>query len=48
MELKKGIEEAGREIVASLSTLTEGIEGKTDRVAEVRYNLCWRWRLSVS
>jgi chaperonin GroEL len=35
MELKKGIEEAGREIVASLSTLTEGIEGKTDRVAEV-------------
>jgi chaperonin GroEL len=28
MELKKGIEEAGREIVASLSTLTEGIERK--------------------
>jgi len=35
MELKKGIEEAGREVVAALDGMTESIEGKTDRVAEV-------------
>lgn len=35
MELKKGIEEAGREVVAALDSMTESIEGKTDRVAEV-------------
>jgi len=35
MELKKGIEEAGREVVAALDGLSESIEGKTDRVAEV-------------
>ena len=35
MELKKGIEDAGREIVTALDTMTESIEGKTDRVAEV-------------
>lgn len=35
MELKRGIEEAGREVVAALDNMTESIEGKTDRVAEV-------------
>lgn len=35
MELKKGIEEAGREVVAALDKATESIEGKNDRVAEV-------------
>lgn len=35
MELKKGIEEAGKEVVAALDSMTESIEGKTDRVAEV-------------
>lgn len=35
MELKKGIESAGKEVVAALGTMTESIEGKTDRVAEV-------------
>ena len=35
MELKKGIEEAGKEIVAALDNMTESIEGKTERVAEV-------------
>lgn len=35
MELKKGIEDAGREIVAALDGLTESIEGKKERVAEV-------------
>lgn len=35
MELKKGIEEAGREIVGALDKMTESIEGKTERVAEV-------------
>lgn len=35
MELKKGIEEAGREVVAALDGLSESIEGKSDRVAEV-------------
>lgn len=35
MELKKGIEEAGREVVAALDGMTESIEGKSDRVAEV-------------
>lgn len=34
-ELRKGIEAAGAEVVAKLTTLSEGIEGKTDRVAEV-------------
>lgn len=35
MELKKGIEDAGREVVAALDKMSESIEGKTDRVAEV-------------
>jgi len=35
MELKKGIEEAGKEVVKSLANMTESVEGKTDRVAEV-------------
>lgn len=35
MELRKGIEEAGAEIVKALDGLTEGIEGNAERVAEV-------------
>lgn len=35
MELKKGIEEAGREVVAQLDSLSESVEGNTERVAEV-------------
>ena len=35
MELKKGIEEAGREVVKQLDGLAESIEGKHDRIAEV-------------
>ena len=35
MELRRGIEEAGREVVAQLDKLSESIEGKADRVAEV-------------
>ncbi len=35
MELKKGIEEAGKEVVAALDGLSESIEGNTVRVAEV-------------
>jgi chaperonin GroEL len=35
MELRKGIEQAGAEIVKGLDKLSESIEGKTDRVAEV-------------
>ncbi len=35
MELRKGIEAAGAEVVAELDKLAESIEGKTDRVAEV-------------
>jgi len=35
MELRKGIEQAGAEIVAQLDKLSESIEGKTERVAEV-------------
>ncbi|HEY1085912.1 MAG TPA: chaperonin GroEL [Candidatus Saccharimonadales bacterium] len=35
MELKRGIEEAGKEVVAALDGLAEGIEGKSDRIAEV-------------
>lgn len=34
-ELRKGIEAAGAEVVAQLDQLAEGIEGKSDRVAEV-------------
>lgn len=34
-ELRRGIEEAGREVVAQLNTLSESIEGNTARVAEV-------------
>lgn len=34
-ELRRGIEEAGREVVAALDGLSESIEGKSDRVAEV-------------
>ena len=34
-ELRKGIEEAGREVMAELEKLTEPIEGKPSRVAEV-------------
>ena len=35
MELRKGIEQAGAEIVRELNKLAEPIEGKSDRVAEV-------------
>lgn len=35
MELRKGIEAAGAEVIAQLDALAESIEGKTDRVAEV-------------
>lgn len=35
MELRKGIEQAGAEIIAGLDKLSESIEGKSDRVAEV-------------
>lgn len=34
-ELRKGIEDAGREVVAALDGLKESIEGDTERVAEV-------------
>ncbi len=34
-ELRKGIEQAGAEIIKQLDTLAESIEGKKDRVAEV-------------
>ena len=34
-ELRRGIEEAGKEVVAALDGLSESIEGKTERVAEV-------------
>lgn len=34
-ELRKGIEAAGAEVIAQLDTLSESIEGKSDRVAEV-------------
>lgn len=34
-ELRRGIEEAGAEVVKSLNKLAESIEGKSDRVAEV-------------
>ncbi len=35
MELRKGIEAAGAEIVSEIDKLSESIEGKSDRVAEV-------------
>lgn len=35
MELRKGIEQAGAEIVKQLNKLAESVEGKSDRVAEV-------------
>lgn len=35
MELRKGIEAAGAEIISQLDKLAESIEGKNDRVAEV-------------
>jgi chaperonin GroEL len=35
MELKKGIEAAGKEVMIALDGLAESIEGKSDRVAEV-------------
>lgn len=35
MELRRGIEEAGAEVVARLGKLAENIEGKSERVAEV-------------
>ena len=35
MELKKGIESAGAEVVAAIDKLSESIDGKFDRVAEV-------------
>jgi len=35
MELKKGIEAAGKEVMVALDGLAESIEGKSDRVAEV-------------
>ncbi|MEP6710611.1 MAG: molecular chaperone GroEL, partial [Candidatus Saccharibacteria bacterium] len=34
-ELRKGIESAGAEVVKALDAMSESIEGKTDRVAEV-------------
>lgn len=34
-ELRRGIESAGREVTAALDKLSESIEGKSDRVAEV-------------
>lgn len=34
-ELRKGIESAGAEVIAQLDELSESIEGKSDRVAEV-------------
>lgn len=34
-ELRKGIEAAGAEVIASLDTLAESVEGKSERVAEV-------------
>ncbi len=34
-ELRKGIEAAGAEVIAKLDSLSESIEGKSDRVAEV-------------
>ncbi len=34
-ELRKGIESAGAEVIGKLDTLSESIEGKTERVAEV-------------
>lgn len=34
-ELRKGIESAGAEVIAKLDALSESIEGKSDRVAEV-------------
>lgn len=35
MELRRGIESAGAEVIAALGKMTESIEGKADRVAEV-------------
>ena len=35
MELRKGIESAGNEVTVALDKMTETIEGKSDRVAEV-------------
>lgn len=35
LELRKGIEAAGDEVIAGLNKITESIEGKTERVAEV-------------
>lgn len=35
MELKRGIEEAGKEVVKALDGLSENIEGKSERIAEV-------------
>lgn len=35
MELRRGIEEAGAEVVARLDKLAENVEGKSERVAEV-------------
>ncbi len=35
MELKKGVEAAGAEILATLETLSESVEGKNNRIAEV-------------
>lgn len=35
IELRKGIESAGNEVTAALDKLSESIEGKSDRVAEV-------------
>ncbi len=35
MELRKGIEAAGAEVIASIESLAEEIEGKSERVAEI-------------
>ncbi|MES2876085.1 MAG: chaperonin GroEL [Patescibacteria group bacterium] len=34
-ELRRGIEEAGKQVIAQLDTMSESIEGNTERVAEV-------------
>lgn len=35
MELRKGIEQAGDDVIAAITNLSEGIEGKSSRIAEV-------------
>jgi len=35
MELRRGIEAAGADVIAQLDSMTESVEGKSDRIAEV-------------